>query len=204
MRSTQPSAGWRRRTSQLVLAAILSGGLIAITCAPASAFDLVDPAHIAANPANEPTAAADTSGRSDATVDSFKDDAEQADQEFHDKAGDGDSGGGSSPNSSQIPRDEDWCRRWAFNTEADDVALYAPNIDVFDDLYQLLDQCLAEVYPNDPNVNWVAEYLAIQNETSLLAIVEPGGNALLKLEAGVTLPVQTWVAWFRASALAVP
>lgn len=208
MRSTQSCAGWRRRASRLVLAVIVSGGLVAMTSAPASAaFDLVDPAHIQPNPVDEPTAGIDTTASSDETLNSLKDDADNADAEFHKDAGDGGdggSGGGGPSSSSQIPRDEDWCRRWAFNTEAEDVELYAPNIDVFDDLYQLLDQCLTEVYPNDPNVNWVAEYLAIQNETALLAAIYPGGNAPQELENGVNLPVQTWVAWFRASALAVP
>jgi hypothetical protein len=206
-RSSWP--GFRARLPLIALATI---GCVAAAAAPASAaFDLVDPARIPANPYSPPSGGVDTSRNSDETAQALRPDAENADSEFHKDGGDGGGGGGgggsSSSNPSQIPSAEDWCRWWAFNTTAQDIQA-DPSIDVYQELEGDLESCLNQYYGNDPNVSWVAEYLALQNISALLTALNPGettAQAYAQLvNGGVTLPTQTWTAWFTASAESVP
>jgi hypothetical protein len=191
-------SGWRALVVPMMLVCF------AVGAQSASAFDLVDPTHILANPDATVSATADPTRSSNETDNSLYGDAKGADSEFHQDGRD--SGGGSSPSQpnppSLIPHPEDWCRWWSFKTAAQDLQ-QDPTLDVYQELEGNLYGCLSAYYPTDPNVSWVSEYLALQNMASLLIAIHQATNmtaAYTKLANGVTLPAQTWVVWFQDSA----
>lgn len=96
-----------------------------------------------------------------------------------------------------------WCRAWSFQDMASEVAQY-PWLDVNLTLSNDLGQCLAEWFPGNSAVWWEGMFAATQNEEQLVLTVNPNANVVQVLDQGFSLPAQTWIDWFNASAADVP
>jgi hypothetical protein len=75
-----------------------------------------------------------------------------------------------------------------------------PWLDVAGTLSSDLGRCLNGQFPSNGAVWWEGEWAALQNEGQLVSAVDPSADPVRVLEAGFSLPTQTWIDWFNASA----